>query len=70
MSYITSYPLSLKQLDLSHNQLVCWPSLPQLEALAGVDASTTACYAPLNTSTSSTDLQQVIHIFDKSLLVF
>lgn len=30
MSYITSYPSSLKQLDLSHNKISCWPSLPQV----------------------------------------
>jgi Leucine-rich repeat (LRR) protein len=30
MSHITSYPASLKQLDLSNNQISCWPSLPQV----------------------------------------
>lgn len=30
MSYITSYPSSLKQLDLSHNKICVWPSLPQV----------------------------------------
>lgn len=28
MSHITSYPSSLRQLDLSHNEITCWPSLP------------------------------------------
>lgn len=40
MGYITSYPNSLKQLDLSHNQVSCWPSLPQM------DPSSLACFAP------------------------
>lgn len=30
MSYVTSYPSSLKQLDLSHNKICVWPSLPQI----------------------------------------
>ncbi|XP_050524105.1 leucine-rich repeat serine/threonine-protein kinase 1 isoform X2 [Daktulosphaira vitifoliae] len=30
MSYVTSYPNSLKQLDLSHNKICVWPSLPQV----------------------------------------
>lgn len=30
MSHITSYPATLKQLDLSNNQISCWPSLPQV----------------------------------------
>ncbi|KAG8224988.1 hypothetical protein J437_LFUL005999, partial [Ladona fulva] len=57
MGHITSYPGSLKQLDLSHNQICCWPSLPQLvggpigghSALIGegVDPlAAIACYAP------------------------
>ncbi|XP_067008597.2 leucine-rich repeat serine/threonine-protein kinase 1 [Anabrus simplex] len=46
MSYITSYPASLKQLDLSHNQIYCWPSLPQVEGIDGIELSMTACYAP------------------------
>ncbi|KAK3921714.1 Leucine-rich repeat serine/threonine-protein kinase 1 [Frankliniella fusca] len=40
MGYITSYPNSLKQLDLSHNQVSCWPSLPQM------DPAALACFAP------------------------
>lgn len=33
MSYITTYPACLKQLDLSHNQITVWPSLPQVETV-------------------------------------
>ncbi|XP_046393381.1 leucine-rich repeat serine/threonine-protein kinase 1 [Ischnura elegans] len=61
MGHITSYPGSLKQLDLSHNQICCWPSLPQLVGgplgsshsvgligAEGVDPlASIACYAPM-----------------------
>ena len=30
MAFITSYPHSLKQLDLSHNHINSWPTLPQM----------------------------------------
>lgn len=30
MSHVTSYPSTLKQLDLSHNEISCWPSLPRI----------------------------------------
>lgn len=30
MGHVTSYPATLKQLDLSHNEISCWPSLPRL----------------------------------------
>lgn len=30
MGHVTSYPASLKQLDLSHNEISCWPSLPRI----------------------------------------
>ena len=47
MSHITSYPASLKQLDLSNNQISCWPSLPQVDADAdSMEQATTACYCP------------------------
>ncbi|KAK7861679.1 hypothetical protein R5R35_005355 [Gryllus longicercus] len=46
MSHITSYPGTLKQLDLSHNQVCCWPSLPQIECLDSAEISHTVCYAP------------------------
>jgi len=46
MSHMTSYPSSLKQLDLSHNQICCWPSLPQVEGIDNMEhALMTACYA-------------------------
>ncbi|XP_015840648.1 leucine-rich repeat serine/threonine-protein kinase 1 isoform X3 [Tribolium castaneum] len=45
MSHITSYPSSLKQLDLSHNQITCWPSLPQVEAQDVMELANIACYA-------------------------
>ena len=45
MSHITSYPSSLKQLDLSHNQICCWPSLPQVEGIDNMEQALTACYA-------------------------
>lgn len=44
MSHITSYPSSLKQLDLSHNQISCWPSLPQVEAQDSMELANLACY--------------------------
>lgn len=45
MSHITSYPSSLKQLDLSHNQITCWPSLPQVEAQDVMELANLACYS-------------------------
>ncbi|KAJ4452048.1 hypothetical protein ANN_03564 [Periplaneta americana] len=48
MSHITSYPSSLKQLDLSHNQIYCWPSLPQVEGIDSMEQALTACYAPVD----------------------
>lgn len=45
MSHITSYPSSLKQLDLSHNQITVWPSLPQVEAQDNMELANLACYA-------------------------
>lgn len=44
MSHITSYPNSLKQLDLSHNVISCWPSLPQVEAHDSMELANIACY--------------------------
>ncbi|XP_057330472.1 leucine-rich repeat serine/threonine-protein kinase 1 [Microplitis mediator] len=46
MSHITSYPASLKQLDLSNNQISCWPSLPQVDGADVMEQATTACYCP------------------------
>ncbi|GJQ77064.1 hypothetical protein Trydic_g23635 [Trypoxylus dichotomus] len=51
MSHITSYPSSLKQLDLSHNQITVWPSLPQVEAQDMMEVANVTCYAT-NTSMS------------------
>ncbi|XP_056637900.1 leucine-rich repeat serine/threonine-protein kinase 1 isoform X1 [Diorhabda sublineata] len=44
MSHITSYPSSLKQLDLSHNQITVWPSLPQIEAQDNMELANLVCY--------------------------
>lgn len=45
MSYITSYPSSLKQLDLSHNKICVWPSLPQINLEeATPDQENLLCY--------------------------
>ncbi|CAH0730719.1 unnamed protein product, partial [Brenthis ino] len=44
MSYVTSYPTSLRQLDLSHNEISCWPSLPQIENVGGAEGSPLACH--------------------------
>lgn len=44
MGYITSYPNSLKQLDLSHNQVSCWPSLPQVILRQGAQATRWRCF--------------------------
>ncbi|KAI4458153.1 ankyrin repeat and protein kinase domain-containing protein [Holotrichia oblita] len=51
MSHITSYPSSIKQLDLSHNQITVWPSLPQVEAQDMMEVANVTCYAT-NTSMS------------------
>ncbi|XP_021920937.1 leucine-rich repeat serine/threonine-protein kinase 1 isoform X3 [Zootermopsis nevadensis] len=53
MSHITSYPSSLKQLDLSHNQICCWPSLPQVEGIDSMEQALTACYAPADCGSKS-----------------
>ncbi|CAH0558750.1 unnamed protein product [Brassicogethes aeneus] len=45
MSHITSYPSSLKQLDLSHNQISVWPSLPQVEAQDKMELANLNCYS-------------------------
>lgn len=58
MSHITSYPSSLKQLDLSHNQITVWPSLPQVEAQDMMEVANLTCYAT-NTPTCR-DKQSVI----------
>lgn len=46
MSYITSYPSSLKQLDLSHNKICVWPSLPQVhdDNLDSAEQAFISCY--------------------------
>ncbi|KAJ8679026.1 hypothetical protein QAD02_014813 [Eretmocerus hayati] len=46
MSHITSYPATLKQLDLSNNQISCWPSLPQVDCADEMEQAITACYCP------------------------
>ncbi|KYN26991.1 Leucine-rich repeat serine/threonine-protein kinase 1, partial [Trachymyrmex cornetzi] len=46
MSHITSYPASLKQLDLSNNQITRWPSLPQVDSSDSMEQANTACYCP------------------------
>jgi Leucine-rich repeat (LRR) protein len=45
MGHVTSYPASLKQLDLGHNEISCWPSLPSLP-IAASDPHL-ACYNPM-----------------------
>lgn len=46
MSHVTSYPSTLKQLDLSHNQITCWPSLPQVPRIhQPVSDPAVSCYA-------------------------
>ncbi|XP_044740580.1 leucine-rich repeat serine/threonine-protein kinase 1 isoform X2 [Chrysoperla carnea] len=64
MSHITSYPNTLKQLDLSHNQITCWPSLPQVGEPSPTAATTytidsmeianITCFSPPASTTSST----------------
>ncbi|XP_068625771.1 leucine-rich repeat serine/threonine-protein kinase 1 [Battus philenor] len=46
MSYVTSYPTSLRQLDLSHNEITCWPSLPQVDSFGLSDGDPLACFCP------------------------
>ncbi|ETN67521.1 Leucine-rich repeat kinase [Anopheles darlingi] len=53
MGHVTSYPASLKQLDLGHNEISCWPSLPRIAA----SDPHLMCYNPQEakrTTTSST----------------
>ncbi|KAJ8705805.1 hypothetical protein PYW08_012851 [Mythimna loreyi] len=52
MSYVTSYPTSLRQLDLSHNEITCWPSLPQVESFGSTEGDPLACYCP-NSATNN-----------------
>ncbi|KAL0808286.1 hypothetical protein ABMA28_012781 [Loxostege sticticalis] len=52
MSYVTSYPTSLRQLDLSHNEITCWPSLPQIESFGSTEGDPLACYCPNPTGRS------------------
>lgn len=47
MGYITSYPNSLKQLDLSHNQVSCWPSLPPVSTAHPAATGLLAFFLPL-----------------------
>ncbi|KAM3958672.1 LOW QUALITY PROTEIN: leucine-rich repeat kinase [Aphomia sociella] len=54
MSYVTSYPTSLRQLDLSHNEITCWPSLPQVENFGSSEGDPLACYCPNSSSDNST----------------
>ncbi|XP_038220950.1 leucine-rich repeat serine/threonine-protein kinase 1 [Zerene cesonia] len=44
MSYVTSYPTNLRQLDLSYNEITCWPSLPQVDSFGSSVGSPLACY--------------------------
>ncbi|KAJ2939952.1 hypothetical protein O0L34_g6659 [Tuta absoluta] len=44
MSYVTSYPTSLRQIDLSHNEITCWPSLPQVENFGSREGDPLICY--------------------------
>ncbi|EFN82819.1 Leucine-rich repeat serine/threonine-protein kinase 2 [Harpegnathos saltator] len=52
MSHITSYPASLKQLDLSNNQITRWPSLPQIDSSDSMEQANTACYCPATNAQS------------------
>lgn len=69
MSHITSYPASLKQLDLSNNKICCWPSLPQVDGADLMEQASTACYCPAtniqspmvpNNRQTSTSLRDVV----------
>ncbi|XP_069363530.1 leucine-rich repeat serine/threonine-protein kinase 1 isoform X1 [Maniola hyperantus] len=52
MSFVTSYPTSLRQLDLSHNEITCWPSLPQVENFGSTEGDPLTCYCPNKCSRS------------------
>lgn len=52
MSHITSYPASLKQLDLSNNQITRWPSLPPVDGTDVMEEANTACYCPTTNAQS------------------
>ncbi|XP_036345648.1 leucine-rich repeat serine/threonine-protein kinase 1 [Rhagoletis pomonella] len=51
MGHVTGYPSALKQLDLSHNEISCWPSLPRI---SGDLDPHLLCYG-LDRSTNTTD---------------
>ncbi len=66
MGYVTSYPASLRQLDLSHNEITCWPSLPRLTAsdphlmCYNNDGSATAsCHSSSNSIHKIDDVEDV-----------
>ncbi|XP_014247457.1 leucine-rich repeat serine/threonine-protein kinase 1 [Cimex lectularius] len=50
MSHITSYPSTIKQLELSGNQICCWMSLPQIDCLDPMEQAVITCYAPNQTN--------------------
>ncbi|XP_046483953.1 leucine-rich repeat serine/threonine-protein kinase 1 [Neodiprion pinetum] len=71
MSHITSYPATLKQLDLSNNQISCWPSLPQVDGADTMEQAATACYCPttnIQTSTGPGNRQTATSLRDVVLM--
>lgn len=50
MGPITSYPIGIKQLDLSHNQIHSWPIIRRLDSDLHLDAQGLYCYSSTETS--------------------
>ncbi|XP_063218267.1 leucine-rich repeat serine/threonine-protein kinase 1 isoform X2 [Bacillus rossius redtenbacheri] len=67
MGHITSYPSSLKQLDLSHNQVCLWPTLPLVEGGDLVEHSVTMCYCPGDSLAAKMPAKMPLHTGRRSL---
>ena len=45
MGSASSYPVGLKQLDLSHNRIRAWPTVARSESLESLESTVSSCYA-------------------------
>nr|XP_045599191.1 leucine-rich repeat serine/threonine-protein kinase 1-like isoform X5 [Procambarus clarkii] len=58
MGSASSYPVGLKQLDLSHNRIRAWPTVAHSESLESLESTLSSCYALAELSKSSRFLCQ------------